>query len=82
MLVMKLRRGESFFVDGKEVQVTQILDRYSAELEVDGTRTIVDGDSIELLPKVWVSVGEWKHNVARIEVHADRSIKIKREGAA
>jgi hypothetical protein len=84
-LVLSLREGADFFVDGTRIIVKTIREPSDFDLVVDGkpgVKTITDREAVEVLPDVFVSAGPRPrpHSV-RLVIDAPLEISILRGGA-
>jgi hypothetical protein len=81
-LVLRLRKGQDFFVADEQVVVSQLFGDARFELEVASTGKrleITEEESTELMPDVFISSGgRAQSGLAKIAIDAPREIAILR----
>lgn len=80
-LVLSLKNGDDFWVDGRKIVVSKVIDENQLELTDDaGTpHKITDSEMTEIMPDVFVSAASYfKLGAVRIALDAPREIEILR----
>lgn len=81
-LVLSLKEGDDFWVNGQQVVIDQIENGSKFAVRVDGSdrpKEITDAKAREVFPDVFVSAGGfYKYGMVRVVIEAPRSIEILR----